>query len=93
MNSATTAITPASECEDDYATNENYYLYKQDIMRFAVMGVKYYSFSISWARILPFELPGTPVNSDGLNLGLDCPDVLKMAIQDLYHSAQKTWRI
>ncbi|SMQ55518.1 unnamed protein product [Zymoseptoria tritici ST99CH_3D7] len=30
----------------DYVTNENYYLYKQDIERLAAMGVKYYSFSI-----------------------------------------------
>jgi hypothetical protein len=50
----------------DFVTNENYYLYKQDIERLAAMGVEYYSFSISWTRILPFALPGTPVNSLGL---------------------------
>lgn len=50
----------------DYVTNENYYYYKQDIERIAAMGVKYYSFTIPWARILPFVLPGTPVNSLGL---------------------------
>lgn len=50
----------------DYVTNENYYLYKQDIERIASMGVPYYSFSISWARILPFALPGSPVNQAGL---------------------------
>ncbi|KAL6240948.1 hypothetical protein RBB50_012207 [Rhinocladiella similis] len=49
-----------------YTTNENYYLYKQDIERLAAIGVKYYSFSISWSRILPFALPGTPVNQQGL---------------------------
>lgn len=50
----------------NYVTNENYYLYKQDIERLAAMGVPYYSFSISWTRILPFALPGTPVNELGL---------------------------
>ncbi|EHY54620.1 Beta-glucosidase 1B [Exophiala dermatitidis] len=50
----------------DYTTNENYYLYKQDIERLAAIGVKYYSFSIPWTRILPFALPGTPVNQQGL---------------------------
>jgi len=47
--------------------NENYYLYKQDIERLAAMGVEYYSFSISWTRILPFALPGTPVNRAALD--------------------------
>ncbi|KAJ8068525.1 hypothetical protein OCU04_004075 [Sclerotinia nivalis] len=37
----------------DVADNE-YYLYKQDIARIAALGVPYYSFSISWSRILPF---------------------------------------
>ena len=50
----------------DYVTNENYYLYKQEIERLAAMGVKYYSFSLAWARILPFALPGTPVNQPGI---------------------------
>lgn len=51
----------------DYITNENYYLYKQDIERIASMGVKYYSFSVVWTRILPFALPGTPVNQAGVD--------------------------
>ena len=51
----------------DYITNENYYLYKQDIERLASMGIKYYSFSIAWTRILPFALAGTPVNQAGLD--------------------------
>jgi hypothetical protein len=51
---------------NDQITNENYYLYKQDIERLASMGVKYYSFSIPWTRILPFALPGTPANELGL---------------------------
>lgn len=51
---------------NNQVTNENYYLYKQDIERLASMGIKYYSFSIAWSRILPFALPGTPVNEQGL---------------------------
>lgn len=51
----------------DYATNENYYLYKQDIERLAAQGVEYYSFSIAWTRILPFAFPGTPVNKQGID--------------------------
>ncbi|KAL4874325.1 glycoside hydrolase superfamily [Aspergillus karnatakaensis] len=50
----------------NYITNENYYLYKQDIQRVAAMGVKYYSFSIPWTRILPFTVPGSPVNEQGI---------------------------
>lgn len=50
----------------DYVTNENYYLYKQDIQRLAAMGVKYYSFSIAWSRILPFTVPGSPINEQGI---------------------------
>lgn len=55
------------EMENDYITNENYYYYKQDIERLAAMGVKYYSFSIPWTRILPFALPGTPVNKQAID--------------------------
>ncbi|RYP43110.1 hypothetical protein DL768_010098 [Monosporascus sp. mg162] len=50
-----------------YVTNENYYYYKQDIERVAAMGVKHFSFSIAWTRILPFALPGTPVNQEGID--------------------------
>lgn len=59
-------IVPDNDTAPDYVTNENYYLYKQDIERLASMGVKYYSFSVAWTRILPFVYPGTPVNKDGL---------------------------
>ncbi|KAL2785383.1 glycoside hydrolase superfamily [Aspergillus keveii] len=50
----------------NYITNENYYLYKQDLQRLAAMGVKYYSFSIPWSRILPFTVPGSPVNEEAI---------------------------
>jgi beta-glucosidase/6-phospho-beta-glucosidase/beta-galactosidase len=51
----------------DYVTNEHYYNYQQDIERVAAMGVKHFSFSIAWTRILPFALPGTPVNQEGID--------------------------
>ncbi|KAF7561084.1 hypothetical protein G7046_g3071 [Stylonectria norvegica] len=50
-----------------YITNEHYYYYKQDIERVAAMGAKHFSFSIAWTRILPFALPGTPVNQQGID--------------------------
>lgn len=56
----------ASGRQSNFMANENYYLYKQDIERIASMGIKYYRSSIPWARILPFALPGTPVNQQGL---------------------------
>ncbi|KAK6591720.1 beta-glucosidase A [Botrytis cinerea] len=59
-------VYPDGQVTNDFSAVENYYLYKQDITRLASAGVKYYAFSISWARIMPFVLPGTPVNSQGL---------------------------
>ena len=35
-------------------TDNEYYLYKTDIARMAALGVKAYSFSISWSRVMPF---------------------------------------
>ncbi|KAK0108228.1 hypothetical protein ONS95_003048 [Cadophora gregata] len=43
----------------DVADNQ-YFLYKQDIARIAALGVKTYSFSLSWSRIFPFG--NGPVN-------------------------------
>lgn len=51
----------------DYIADWNYYLYKEDIARMAALGVPYYSFSISWTRILPFAASGTPVNKEGID--------------------------
>ena len=62
----------------NYVTNENYYLYKQDIERLAAMGVKSYSFSIPWTRILPFALEGSPVNQQGLD---HYDDLINFAIE------------
>jgi len=47
-------------------TAEHYYLYKRDIDSLAAAGIKHFYFTISWTRILPFALPGTPVNSYGI---------------------------
>lgn len=35
-------------------TDNQYYLYKQDIARIAALGTQVYSFSISWSRIMPY---------------------------------------
>ncbi|KAK5132114.1 hypothetical protein LTR08_000365 [Meristemomyces frigidus] len=44
----------------------NYWLYKQDIARLAAIGIPYYSFSISWTRIVPFGDVNSPINTLGL---------------------------
>lgn len=59
---------PNVDHTDDGVTNSmNYYLYKQDIARLAAMGVPYYSFSISWSRILPFGVSSSPVNQQAID--------------------------
>lgn len=52
---------------DSVVTDLQYYLYKQDIARIAAVGLPYYSFSISWTRIVPFGDVGSPVNQPGLD--------------------------
>ena len=44
--------------------DNGYYMYKLDIARMAAIGVKAYSFSISWTRIMPFGRG--PINEEGL---------------------------
>ncbi|KAI5271920.1 beta-glucosidase [Aureobasidium subglaciale] len=56
-----------SHTNNSVVADMNYYLYKQDIARLAAMGVPYYSFSISWSRIVPFGNANTPVNQQGLD--------------------------
>ena len=56
----------------------NYYLYKQDISRLAAIGVPYYSFSISWSRIVPFGVANSPVNTQGLD---HYDDLIKTCLQ------------
>jgi len=45
-------------------TDNNYYMYKQDIARLAAIGVNAYSFSIAWTRLFPFG--SGPVNELGI---------------------------
>ncbi|KAH7909566.1 glycoside hydrolase family 1 protein [Hygrophoropsis aurantiaca] len=48
-------------------TDLNYYLYKEDAARAAAIGITAHSFSISWARIYPFGVAGSPLNQQGLD--------------------------
>lgn len=48
-------------------TDLNYFMYKQDIARLAAAGVPHYAFSISWSRIMPFGVPGSPINQEGID--------------------------
>ncbi|KAI6779253.1 beta-glucosidase A [Emericellopsis cladophorae] len=45
----------------------NYYLYKQDIARMAAIGVESYSFSVSWPRVVPFGVAGSPINEEAID--------------------------
>ncbi|PYI14686.1 beta-glucosidase [Aspergillus violaceofuscus CBS 115571] len=60
------ALQSNDSASDANVATMNYYLYKQDIARLAALGVPYYSFSISWSRIVPFGVAGSPVNTEGL---------------------------
>lgn len=51
---------------DSNVANMHYFLYKQDIARLAAVGIPYYSFSISWTRVVPFGTAGSPVNTQAL---------------------------
>lgn len=63
----TTGALPNTEnVTNGEITDMNYFLYKVDIARLAAIGIPYYSFSIPWTRILPFGVPGSPVNTPGL---------------------------
>lgn len=63
---------------DSVEADMNYYLYKQDIARLAAIGVPYYSFSISWPRIVPFGKAGSPINTQGLD---HYDDVIKTCLE------------
>lgn len=53
--------------QNNYVTIENYFLYKQDIARMAAIGLKYFHFTMSWSRVLPFGVPGSPVNQQAID--------------------------
>ncbi|KAJ7251123.1 glycoside hydrolase family 1 protein [Mycena haematopus] len=44
-----------------------YFLYKEDVVRVAALGVNAHSFSISWARIFPFGTADSPVNQEAID--------------------------
>jgi beta-glucosidase/6-phospho-beta-glucosidase/beta-galactosidase len=46
---------------------DSYHKYKEDVQMIKNLGVDYYRFSLSWSRILPRGLAGTPVNQLGIN--------------------------
>ncbi|RAH79262.1 glycoside hydrolase [Aspergillus japonicus CBS 114.51] len=80
------AMSVADNQTGDVAINQ-YYTYKEDIQRIAAMGVKAYSFSISWSRIFPFG--NGPINEAGLQHYDDVIDTcLEYGVQPqvtLYH--------
>lgn len=51
----------------NYVVIEQYYLYKQDIAMMAAAGLEYYHISMSWSRILPFGVAGSPVNKQAID--------------------------
>ncbi|KAI9332459.1 beta-glucosidase [Zopfochytrium polystomum] len=51
---------------DANVADMHYFLYRQDIARLAALGVPTYSFSISWARVVPFGVANSPVNEEAL---------------------------
>ncbi|KAF6838416.1 beta-glucosidase [Colletotrichum plurivorum] len=53
--------------DDANVADMHYFLYKQDIARLAALGVPYFSFSISWSRVVPFGVAGSPVNQEALD--------------------------
>ncbi|KAF8125992.1 glycoside hydrolase family 1 protein [Boletus edulis] len=70
-------------------TDLQYYLYKEDAARVAAIGVTAHSFSLSWARIYPFGVAGSPLNQQGLDHYSDVIDYhLSVGVEPvvtLYH--------
>lgn len=60
------ALPNTADLANGVITDMNYFLYKQDIARLAAIGMPYYSFSISWTRVVPFGVAGSPINVPGL---------------------------
>ena len=60
-------IQPLPGANDSVVTALQYFLYKEDIARIAAIGIPYYSFTISWTRIIPFGDAGSPINQPGLD--------------------------
>ncbi|PYI04070.1 beta-glucosidase [Aspergillus sclerotiicarbonarius CBS 121057] len=60
------AIQSNDSLSDANIADLSYFMYKEDIARLAAIGVPYLSFSISWPRIVPFGVAGSPINTEGL---------------------------
>ena len=61
------ALPNDSGANDSNVANMNYFMYKQDIARLAAIGIPYYSFSISWSRVVPFGVANSPINTEALS--------------------------
>lgn len=61
------AASAENSASDGNVADMNYFMYKQDMARLAAIGIPYYSFSISWSRIVPFGVAGSPINQPGLD--------------------------
>ncbi|KAE8385666.1 glycoside hydrolase superfamily [Aspergillus alliaceus] len=62
------ALAPeTADRSDANVANMHYFMYEQDIARLAAAGIPNYSFSLSWSRIVPFGVAGSPINSQGLD--------------------------
>lgn len=46
---------------------DSYHKYKDDVDMLSELGVDYYRFSLSWSRILPKGVAGSPVNQQGIS--------------------------
>ncbi|XP_044269424.1 myrosinase 1-like [Tribolium madens] len=46
---------------------DSYHKYKEDVALMKDMGIDYYRFSISWSRILPYGIAGSPLNQLGID--------------------------
>jgi beta-glucosidase/6-phospho-beta-glucosidase/beta-galactosidase len=73
------AIPDSAGLNDSNTADMNYFLYKQDILRLAAIGVPYYSFSISWSRVVPFGLANTPINTQALD---HYEDLIKICLEN-----------
>ena len=71
-------IQPLPGANDSVVTALQYFLYKEDIARIAAIGIPYYSFTISWTRIVPFGDAGSPINQPGLD---HYEDVIKTCLE------------
>ncbi|KAJ5754494.1 beta-glucosidase [Penicillium manginii] len=60
------AIQSNDNQSDANIADMGYFLYREDIARLAAIGIPYYSFSISWTRVVPFGIAGSPINTKGL---------------------------